>query len=132
MLKAISLVILTALITIVATVGFMGYYITKNNPYNFKACMISSFLNSSAPIVENIEDKAVQPEVASDKNPLLSAEQETMLEKAGINPGSLPASISPSMEACFVEKLGQKRVDEIKAGDFPGLYEIYKAKACLN
>gem|GEM_PF-2118742 len=40
-------------------------------------------------------------------------------------------SISPDQEACFVEVLGQARVDEIKAGDSPTATEFFEARGCI-
>ena len=49
-------------------------------------------------------------------HPLLNTQQEIFLENLGVNTKTVPSSISPTQEACAVEKLGQTRVDQIKAG----------------
>ncbi len=67
-----------------------------------------------------------------DKNPALSPAQESALEKIGIDPATLPTSITPEMEDCFVSKLGESRVSEIKAGDSPTPTEIFVTRSCYE
>ena len=86
----------------------------------------SKLLNN--PIVTPTSNAAT----STDKNPLLSEKQEDALIKAGIDPATLPTSITPAMEACFESKLGIERVKAIKAGDLPTLPEIIVAKTCLG
>lgn len=66
-----------------------------------------------------------------DKNPLLTAEQEQWAESMGIDPAKLPTEITPAMQACFVEKLGQERVMQIMNGDAPSAIDLFKAQSCL-
>jgi hypothetical protein len=66
-----------------------------------------------------------------DSNPALNESQETALETFGIDPASLPTSISPEQEACFIELIGVDRVEEIKAGDTPTVTEIFRGRGCL-
>lgn len=68
---------------------------------------------------------------ATDKNPALNDAQEKTLETLGVDPASVPSSITPAQEKCFVSVLGAARVAEIKAGDTPSATEYYKAKGCL-
>lgn len=63
--------------------------------------------------------------------PFLSDTQKKALEAFGIDPASLPSSITSEQEACFEGKLGAARVAEIKAGDSPTALEFFSAKACL-
>jgi len=67
----------------------------------------------------------------TDQNPALSDTQEKALETFGIDPAAVPASITPEQEACFIEKLGAARVEEIKAGDSPTATEFFTAKSCI-
>ncbi len=67
-----------------------------------------------------------------DKHPLLSDEQERLLETIGVDVGSLPAQITPEMEKCFTETLGAERVQEIMGGASPGPIDFFKAKGCLG
>jgi zona occludens toxin (predicted ATPase) len=67
-----------------------------------------------------------------DNNPALSAEQESQLKSIGVNPASIPSEISPEMEDCFIQKIGERRVIEIQAGATPTPLELIKAKPCLQ
>lgn len=73
-----------------------------------------------------------QENVSEDQHPALSAEQESALQSVGVDVSALPNEITPGMENCFVQKIGQKRVDEIKAGSNPTPLEIIKSRDCLN
>ena len=64
-------------------------------------------------------------------NPLLDTQQEKTLQAVGVNPAALPSEMTPEMEACFVEKLGQSRVDAIKAGDKATVTDYFEARGCL-
>ncbi len=66
-----------------------------------------------------------------DKNPALNAAQEKALETFGIDPATVPTSITPAQEACFIEKLGASRVEEIKAGATPSMTDYFKANGCI-
>ncbi|MEX2010515.1 MAG: hypothetical protein WD874_01795 [Parcubacteria group bacterium] len=66
-----------------------------------------------------------------DKNPLLTPSQEDMLENAGIDPASLPQTLTPEMIACAREKLGTERTDEIINGATPTMADYYKARSCF-
>jgi hypothetical protein len=68
----------------------------------------------------------------SDAHPLLDDAQEKMVESLGINPSSLPTEITPAMEACFIDKLGAKRVSEIVNGDPISMTDSIKASSCLK
>jgi hypothetical protein len=67
----------------------------------------------------------------ADANPMLTTEQEAALRAFGMDPASLPTSITPEMEACFTSTLGADRVAQIKAGDAPSASEFFKAKGCF-
>jgi len=67
-----------------------------------------------------------------DKNPLLNEEQEAWLESMGIEPADLPSEITTEMERCFIQKLGEKRANEIIQGDLPNATDFLKANSCFN
>jgi len=69
--------------------------------------------------------------VNEDKHPLLTEDQEQSLEKIGIDPAKLPQELTPELEACLVEKLGQERADAIIGGEDPGVLDFFKVKSCL-
>jgi hypothetical protein len=68
----------------------------------------------------------------TNRNPLLNEEQAKALEEYGVDVDRLPSSVSPAMEACFVEKLGKERTQEIVAGDSPTAMEVLKSRNCLD
>ena len=59
----------------------------------------------------------------------MTAAQKEAVENFGIDPNSLV--ITPAMESCFAEKIGQGRVDAIKDGATPGALELLKGSSCL-
>ena len=67
-----------------------------------------------------------------DKNPLLTEDQEAQLELLGVDPAKLPSEITPLMEKCFAEKLGQARTNEIIQGSSPTLADFLKANPYFN
>lgn len=67
-----------------------------------------------------------------DKNPLLTEQQEAQIEGLGIDPASLPSKITPAMEACFIEKLGQERAGQVVGGSAPTPVDFLKAQSCFS
>lgn len=61
----------------------------------------------------------------------LSDEQRSALSTFGIDPNTIPASISAEQVACFEAELGVARVAEIRAGDSPSAMDFFKAKSCI-
>ncbi|OGG61311.1 hypothetical protein A3C87_01090 [Candidatus Kaiserbacteria bacterium RIFCSPHIGHO2_02_FULL_49_34] len=76
-------------------------------------------------------DATSESATTKDANPLLTESQEKTLQTFGIDPANVPSTITPEQEACFVEKLGEERVAEIKGGDSPTAAEYFKAKDCI-
>lgn len=68
---------------------------------------------------------------ASDKNPLLSSDQERVLENLGVNVDALPKTITPALEQCFIEKLGPDRVNEIKGGSSMSAMDFFQVNGCF-
>lgn len=133
-LKIFISIVITAFFTSFLVFGGLLIYIVKSNPFNIQACVISSFLSPAATADGLNTTSRAGTNIESTENydhPLLNSEQEKILEKAGISVESLPTTISPEMEACFVEKLGQKRVDEIINGDTPGTLDILRGRQCI-
>src|SRR5688500_15269647 len=52
----------------------------------------------------------------TEKNPLPTPVQEQTLEKLGIDPASLPKTLTPAMITCAREKLGTERANELING----------------
>jgi len=100
-----------------------GAYLYVADPYEIKS-LIKSLTEQTTPIKQ-------EKGVVVDKNPLLSPTQEQMLEKVGIDPSTLPTKITPAMEQCFYDKLGNKRANEIKGGSDPTPGDYFLARSCL-
>lgn len=114
------------IIILVATYLFIA------DPLNLKPIIFPED-NPVTPVENSInENNDKQTEDAVDKKPALSDGQEKMLETVGIDPASVPSQITEDQEACFVEILGEARVQEIKDGDTPTVAEFFKARACLD
>ena len=61
----------------------------------------------------------------------LTSDQTKALKAIGVESNSLPTTITPEQEECFVKILGQTRVNEIKAGNTPTTNEFIKGTSCL-
>lgn len=110
----------------------LGYFFVTD-PFNVKPMLFgSSSQNTAHPSSATSDTSGIQGDSASTANgSVFSDTQVKALETFGIDPTTLPSSITPEQEACFVEKLGQPRVDEIKAGGSPTAMEFFKAKDCV-
>lgn len=75
-------------------------------------------------------DMSTEEDAASGGFELSSAQVEALVS-LGIDPADVPSSVSAAQETCFVEALGEERVEEIKAGAVPGTLEFLKAKSCV-
>lgn len=62
----------------------------------------------------------------------LSDSQRAALEAVGVDTSTLPTTLTPELEACFVTAIGRERVDAVIAGDTPSIMEMLKAKHCLE
>ncbi|PIY92999.1 MAG: hypothetical protein CO030_01570 [Candidatus Magasanikbacteria bacterium CG_4_9_14_0_2_um_filter_42_11] len=87
-----------------------GIYFYVADPLELKPLFGQIFGEETASTTE----ESATPTGTTDKHPLLSASQEQALEKVGINPATLPTTITPAMEQCFYEKLGATRATEMK------------------
>lgn len=99
----------------------IGIYFYITDPFNLKPLIFGSGSAESGTATGD----------GVDKNPALNESQEAALEKIGIDPASVPNEITPEQEACFEEKLGSERVNEIKAGDAPNSTDYFKARDCI-
>jgi len=113
-----------------------GIYLYVADPFEIKP-VIKSLTNSGEGKQESTDSAAIdsikktQENVVVDKNPMLTPTQEAALEKVGIDPANVPTTITPEMEECFLEKLGEKRVIEIKGGSEPTMTDLFQARSCL-
>ncbi|MFC1678361.1 hypothetical protein ACFLZ9_01380 [Patescibacteria group bacterium] len=140
MKKVVQILLIVILVLIISLIVVFVF-----NPLSLRTKLISSMINSylSSTIenyspLDNNSDNGTgntatgNSELSVDKHPLLNEEQEKTLENYGVDVSQLPSSVTPGMEECFIEKLGQERADEIVGGASPSAMEIFKAKSCLG
>ncbi len=65
-------------------------------------------------------------------HPLLTKDQEVLLESVGVDTKSLPTQITNAQLDCATQQLGAERVNELKAGASPNLTDYLKAKDCFS
>lgn len=102
----------------------VGIYLFIADPFGVKP-IIKILTAQSAPAAKQTNSPT------TDKNPLLSPTQEKALQKIGIDPATLPTTITPAMETCFYAKLGVARANEIKAGSPITAGDYFAARSCL-
>lgn len=130
LIQTLLFLILTLIVALVVIFIF--------NPLNLRTKLMSGIINSYLsntikdyePLKENTDTSGAV--VPTNTHPLLNEEQQKTLEKYGVDVSQLPSSINPEMEACFVEKLGKERTQEIVGGDSPTATEFFKSRSCLG
>lgn len=98
-----------------------GVYLYQTDVYGIKTLL--NYESSSIEVNDNNNEQ--------NTNPALNTEQEEQLRDLGIDPAALPTEVSPEMQECFVDKLGEERVREIEEGDSPTPFEVIKTEPCL-
>lgn len=108
-----------------------GVYLYVADPFGIKP-LIKTLTGQSASTTtkQTITTKQTATSTA-DKNPLLSPAQEQALEKIGIDPATLPTTITAEMKQCLYTKLGSQRADEIRAGAEFTTSDYIAARSCL-
>jgi len=142
MKKIIQFLIILILLFILSLIAIFVF-----NPMNLRNKIIGGAIN--AYLDNSIKDGEVNEEKSAtdttetitgenvqvnpdDKSPLLNAEQEKALESYGVDVDKLPKVISPEMEKCFLEKLGQERGVELVGGSAPSAFEVIKIRTCIS
>lgn len=100
--------------------GIVGYlYFTSATPLSISPAQIKAVIapDADAPVV--------------DENPYLSEAQENMVKAVGVDPATLPTSLTDAQKACLLTAVGEARAREIIGGASPSMTELFKAKACL-
>jgi len=108
----------------------VGVYLWIADPFKIRP-LLDGVLSDVGTVTTTARE-GVSDTVIVDKNPVLNAAQERALEVVGIDPAKVPTTITPEQEKCFTEKLGEKRVVEIKAGGAPSASEVFKARECIK
>jgi len=132
------------LIEVIGLVVLALILIVIFNPWNLRGKLINTALEFYFNNQTNTEEITTDNETSTttvssdsntqtnvDQNPLLSAEQEATLESLGVDVSILPTEITPEMQDCFIQALGEERVVAIMNGDTPSALELFKAKSCL-
>lgn len=81
--------------------------------------------------IADIGDISWPADESSYDHPLLSEDQEILLESAGVDTSNLPTEVTAEQIDCGVEALGEDRINEIKAGAEPTISDVIKAAHCL-
>ena len=105
-------------------------YIWIADPFNLRTLLPAGV--SPISIIKTVTGNSKVEIDNIDKNPLLSEEQEAQLESLGIDPADLPSEITPEMEKCFTQKLGETRTNQIIQGSSPTPADFLKASSCFN
>lgn len=129
-LKIFFIILITFVFSFIIFAGALAFYVIKENPFNIQACFVSNLLSPSEQIEQ--EGEIAGLEAAAYDHPLLSVEQEKLLESYNVDIKSLPTTIPPDIEACFIESLGAEKVEEIKNGAVPGALDILRARSCIK
>lgn len=123
----------------------IGMYLFVADPYGMKPLLFGtpvSIQSSDVPesSTQNVADTSTSTgettvedstTVAASGGFELSDAQVEALISLGVDPQTVPSTVSAQQEACFVEALGEARVAEVKAGAVPSALEFMKAKSCI-
>ena len=105
------------------------------NPLNLRTKMISRAINSylQKTLVDYQPlDITNNSSTTKTDHPLLSDGQEEILANFGVDTSKLPTEITPTMQDCAIEKLGEARAQELADGATPGPMDILRAQECLG
>ncbi len=105
----------------------IGVYFFISDPYNLRPLLFPSSPAQSSQNTNTTEGDTT----SSSGGFQLSEAQKQALINLGVDPSTVPASVSTEQEACFTAALGASRVAEIKRGAVPNAIEFYKTKPCI-
>jgi len=115
----------------------IGLYLFIVDPYDLRPLIfgnnhaVSTFSTTKESSTETTAiETSTSSDVATDSFTLSEAQTQALIE-LGIDPASVPTTITIKQQACFVGALGDARVAEIQAGAVPGALELLKVKPCL-
>ena len=136
MLKKIIQILLILILLIV----LLSIVIFVFNPMDLRTKIIGGAVNAYlsntikdyAPLNTTNNQNTAPVTDSTDKNPLLNAQQEKILEDFGVDVAKLPTEITPSMQTCFIDILGEERATELANGATPSAFEVIKTSKCLG
>ena len=113
----------------------LTYFIVVD-PLNLRPLIMSMYDTNATPVSVDVpagEANTSLPNTSTSESgtPAVSRPQAQALEAIGINTDAVPTKFTPEQTACFVNILGQARVDAIVSGVVPTPSEFYQAKECL-
>ena len=128
MLRALKYFFLTlGVIFFFILCGLTYFWVT--DPFNLRPLILEVISSGGW---KNVGDAFVDAGVTLDRNSSLSATQEAALRSIGIDPATVPSSITPEMKECFTAKLGVVRVNEILKGSQTTALEVIETKECYQ
>ena len=128
MLRALKYFFLTLGVIFFFILCGLGYF-WITDPFNLRP-VILEVINSGG--LQNVSTAFEDAGVSLDRNPALNTTQEAALRSIGIDPATVPTSITPEMKECFTDKLGVLRVNEIVKGAQPTAIEVIQTKECYQ
>ncbi|PLX25519.1 hypothetical protein C0580_02245 [Candidatus Parcubacteria bacterium] len=131
MKKIIQFLLIVILLAIIGLI-IVAIFNPMGSRDKLVSSMINSYLSANISGYEPLPDNAPTFEQSGYNHPLLNDTQEKTLYDLGVDTSKLPTEISDEMKACFVEKLGQERANELVNGASPTNTEVYKARECLG
>lgn len=140
-MKSIITKVLVTLGIIFLILVVVGVYLFVADPFGIKPLIFgvpSPIQNETVQILDSVENNDMkeftEDELTAETAPVgfkLSVSQVEALVSFGIDPSSVPTTISSEQEKCFVRALGEAKVAEVKAGAVPSALEFLRAKACI-
>jgi N-acetylglucosamine-6-phosphate deacetylase len=107
-------------------------YLFIFDPLNLKPLLFGTSSTKTETIKVAGDDSTNQKtSVQAGSTITLSESQKKALQSFGIDPATIPTTLTAAQETCFEEKLGTARVNEIKSGATPNALEFFSAKSCL-
>ncbi len=110
-------------------------YILVADPFGFRPMLLESAEIPAEGVIAGVVTRKVTTSSEKERNEnelVLSVEQRDALRAYGIDPSTVPTTITPLQLFCFEEQLGVSRVSEIRAGAVPTAFELFRVKTCLS
>ncbi len=121
------------LVIILLTIILFTLIVAIFNPFNLRNKFVAGVINGMLESQTELTDGNTVSEPIDENygHPLLSTDQEQTLSELGVDVANIPTTISPEMETCLVNAVGEERAMEIVNGSTPTAIEIVKASGCL-
>lgn len=111
-------------------------YLFIFDPLNLKPLIFGTTTTTTATTATNKTETVKKADEKSNNTEgnvefSFSDAQKKTLQSFGIDPDTLPTTITVTQQTCLEGKFGAARFSEIKAGASPNAIEFYNAKSCL-